>query len=141
MLVFNFCPSKCRLAFLDLARICQLVFHMISIVLEIVERYGFSARIEKCKLIGRRVECHGGRYNANPEGHILLGCPVGTPRYRRDTCSRILEDMVAPAAALQRVSRQTAYSHFCVNARPNYLCRVIARQNAGVGPFKAFGCD
>jgi hypothetical protein len=48
--------------------------------------------------------------------------------------------MVAPAAALQRVSRQTAYSllHYCVNARPNYLCRVIARQNAGVGPLKEF---
>ena len=112
----------------------------IPIALDIFRRYGFSARIEKCKLIGRQVEGHGVDYNANPEGHVLLGCPVGTPRYRRDTCKSILEDMVAPAVALQRVSRQTAYSllHYCVNARPNYLCRVIARQNAGVGPLKDF---
>ncbi len=35
----------------------------------------------------------------------------------------ILEDMVAPAAPLQRVSRQAAYSllHYGVNARLNYL--------------------
>jgi hypothetical protein len=113
---------------------------MIPVALEIFERYGFSARIQKCKLIGRQVECYGVGYNANPEGHIFLGCPVGSPKFRRDTCEDILSKMVAPAAALQRVSKQTAYSllHYCVNARPNYLCRVVARENAGVPPLKKF---
>ncbi len=113
---------------------------MIPVAMSIFERYGFTARISKCKLLGKDAICHGVRYNANPEGHILLGCPVGSPRFRRDTCERILTDMIAPAEALQRVSKQTAYSllHFCVNARPNYLCRVVARQNASVPALKKF---
>ena len=67
---------------------------MIPIATSIFERYGFTARISKCKLIGRDAICHGVRYNADPEGHILLGCPVGSPKVRRDTCERILADMI-----------------------------------------------
>ena len=63
---------------------------------------------------------------------------MGSPRFCRDTCEDILSKMVAPAAALQRVSKQTAGSllHYCVSARPNYLCSVVARESAGVPPLK-----
>ena len=113
--------------------------------LEIFEEYGFTARLEKCKIVGRQVELNlqqrhlrAPLYKADRDGQILLGCPVGTAEYRKVQTRELLRIMSAPVQVLPRLSRQTAYAllHYCINARPNYLARVMER--GPLGPFGDF---
>jgi hypothetical protein len=113
--------------------------------LAIFEHYGFTARLDKCKIVGRQVNLdlqqqllRAPLYKADRDGQILMGCPVGTPEYRRVQTRELLRLMSAPVHVLPRVSRQTAYAllHYCINARPNYLARVMER--GPLGPFGDF---
>lgn len=113
--------------------------------LSIFESFGFTARLDKCKIVGRQVELNlqqrhlqAPLYKADRDGQILLGCPVGTPEYRRVQTRELLRVMSAPVQVLPRLSRQTAYAllHYCINARPNYLARLMER--GPLGPFGDF---
>jgi len=102
--------------------------------LEIIGETRMRVKLTKCKTLvhpGRseKVRPEGGGdplFRVVEDGIIVLGNPIGTEEYRRDTLSQLVEEMGRPLPALTRVNPQAAYAllQFCFNARPCYITRV-----------------
>jgi len=89
-------------------------------VIDILVRDGFKVNRAKCNILGKNID--NGLSGVN-----LLGIPVGTVEYMKQSLIDKFEMMLDPVYNLLRLNPQSALKllKFCVNSQPNYISRTV----------------
>ena len=103
----------------------RYIEEMGTVAVKIFRDHGLEIVPAKTKIVGyHRLDWE--TFEQPHGGHIIMGNPVGSLHYRRETIRRMIEEDLLPLNALDRVRLQTGYALLatCIQARPQYLCRV-----------------
>ena len=103
-------------------------------IIVLCEQLGCKLRLNKCLLLSQPGRTQAliptdsgiSPFVISDSGIKLLGNPVGTEEYRRNTITTLVAKMARPFPGLSQISSSAAYAllGLCYNSRPAFIARV-----------------